>query len=236
MSMQPQSLPPVPPDTEAVARTAFPKGNIYLLLRDNLGSIYSDVDFTALFSQRGQPAESPWRLALISVMQFIENLSDRQAAEAVRSRIDWKYALSLPLTDPGFHFSILCEFRQRLIEGNAEQLLLDKLLEQLRNLELLKEQRQRTDSTHILTAVRKLNRLETLGETFRAALNSLATVAPEWLINHLQQLRFTLPMMWRHITVPSVVLTGWDIKPMLRKLVVRIVHTLLLRSTLRCLR
>lgn len=186
MSMQPQSIPPVPSDTEAVARAAFPKGNIYVLLRDNLGSIYSDVDFTTLFSQRGQPAESPWRLALISVMQFIENLSDRQAAEAVRSRIDWKYALSLPLTDPGFHFSILCEFRQRLIEGNAEQLLLDKLLEQLQDLGLLKEKRQRTDSTHILMAVRKLNRLETLGETFRAALNSLATVAPEWLINHLQ--------------------------------------------------
>jgi transposase len=138
-----------------------------------------------LFSIRGQPAESPWRLALISVMQFVENLSDRQAAEAVRSRIDWKYALSLPLTDPGFHFSILCEFRQRLIEGNAEQLLLDKLLEQLRDLGLLKEKRQRTDSTHILTAVRKLNRLETLGETFRATLNSLATVEPDWLMNHL---------------------------------------------------
>jgi transposase len=183
--MQPQSIPPVPKDTEAVARAAFPKGNIYVLLRNNLGSIYSDVAFTGLFSKRGQPAESPWRLALISVMQFVENLSDRQAAEAVRSRIDWKYALSLPLTDPGFDFSILSEFRQRLIEGNAEQLLLDKLLEQLRDLGLLKEKRQRTDSTHILTAVRKLNRLETLGETFRAALNNLATVVPDWLLKHL---------------------------------------------------
>src|SRR6476469_1671928 len=95
MSMQPQSIPPVPPDTETVARAAFPKGNIYVLLRDNLCSIYSDVDFTTLFSQRGQPAESPWRLALISVMQFIENLSDRQAAEAVRSRIDWLALISV---------------------------------------------------------------------------------------------------------------------------------------------
>ena len=110
--MQPQSIPSVSPDTEAVARAAFPKGNIYVLLRDNLGSIYSDENFVALFSKRGQPAETPWRLALISVMQFVENLSDRQAAEAVRSRIDWKYALSLPLTDAGFHFSIFTEFRQ----------------------------------------------------------------------------------------------------------------------------
>lgn len=185
MSMQPQSIPPVPPDTEAVARAAFPKGNIYVLLRDNLGSIYSDEVFTALFSKRGQPAQSPWRLALISIMQFVENLSDRQAADAVRSRIDWKYALSLPLTDPGFDFSILSEFRQRLISAGAEQLLLDKLLERLGDLGLLKRERQRTDSTHIIAAVRHLNRLETLGETLRAALNSLATVAPDWLMNHL---------------------------------------------------
>ncbi|MDZ8236135.1 MAG: IS1182 family transposase [Nostoc sp. ChiQUE01a] len=185
MSMQPQSIPPVPPDTEAVARAAFPKGNIYVLLRDNLGSIYCDEVFTALFSKRGQPAQSPWRLALISIMQFVENLSDRQAADAVRSRIDWKYALSLPLTDPGFDFSILSEFRQRLISGDAEQLLLDKLLERLRDLGLLKPERQRTDSTHIIAAVRHLNRLETLGETLRAALNSLATVAPDWLMSHL---------------------------------------------------
>ncbi|MBE9054219.1 IS1182 family transposase [Nostocales cyanobacterium LEGE 11386] len=185
MSMQPQSIPPVPPDTEAVARAAFPKGNIYVLLRDNLGSIYADEMFTALFSKRGQPAESPWRLALISIMQFVENLSDRQAADAVRSRIDWKYALSLPLTDPGFDFSILSEFRQRLISADAEQLLLDKLLERLRDLGLLKRERQRTDSTHVIAAVRHLNRLETLGETLRAALNSLATVAPDWLMSHL---------------------------------------------------
>jgi transposase len=185
MSMQPQSIPPVPPDTKAVARAAFPKGNIYVQLRDNFGSIYEDEVFAALFPKRGQRAESPWRLGLICVMQFVENLTDRQAAEAVRCRIDWKYALSLPLTDPGFDFSILSEFRQRLIEGNAEQLLLDKLLERLRDLGLLKSQRQRTDSTYIIAAVRHLNRLETLGETLRAALNSLATVAPDWLMNHL---------------------------------------------------
>lgn len=110
MSMQPQSIPSVPPDTEAVARAAFPKGNIYILLRDNLGSIYSDFDFAALFSKRGQPAQAPWRLALISVMQFVENLSDRQAAEAVRSRIDWKYALSLPLTAVRIVLTLLLRF------------------------------------------------------------------------------------------------------------------------------
>jgi transposase len=50
-------------------------------------------------------------------MQFAESLSDRQAAEAVRARIDWKYALSLPLNDSGFHYSVLSEFRDRLLQG-----------------------------------------------------------------------------------------------------------------------
>lgn len=151
MSMQPQPIPPVPEDTVAVARAAFPKGNLYLQIRDILGSIYQDETFASLFSRRGQPAQAPWQLALVYVMQFIENLSDRQAADAVRARIDWKYALSLPLSDPGFDYSVLSEFRDRLIAGEAEQLLLDKLLEQLREKKLLKgHKQQRTNSTHVL--------------------------------------------------------------------------------------
>lgn len=191
MSMQPQTIPPIPENTAAVARAAFPKGNLYLQIRDNLGSIYQDEAFASLFSRRGQPAQAPWQLAVVCVMQFIENLSDRQAADAVRARIDWKYALGLPLTDPGFDYSILSEFRTRLIAGNAEQVLLDQLLEQLRSKGLLKgHKRQRTDSTHVLAAIRVLNRLETLGETFRAALNSLAVAAPNWLEEHLQEAWF----------------------------------------------
>ncbi len=191
MSMKPQNIPPVPDFTAAVARSAFPKGNIYLQIRDTLGSIYIDEDFTSLFSVRGQPAQSPWRLALVCVMQYMENLSDRQAADAVRGRIDWKYALSLSLDNSGFDFSVLSEFRQRLIAGGKEELLLERILEQLRSQGLLKgHQRQRTDSTHILAAIRPLNRLETLGETFRAALNSLTLAAPDWLIKHLKKTWF----------------------------------------------
>jgi transposase len=170
MSLHPQAIPPVPEETERVARAAFPKGNIYLQIRDTLGSIYIDEDFADLFSVTGQPAQSPWRLALICVMQmqYMENLSDRQTADAVRGRIDWKYALSLPLEDSGFDFSLLSEFRKRLIEGSSEELLLNRILEQLREQELIKgHKRQRTDSTHILAAIRPLNRLETLGETMR---------------------------------------------------------------------
>src|SRR5215831_5202044 len=113
MSLRPHALEPVPEDTARVARAAFPKGNPYLLLRDTLGTIFQDADFTALFSLVGQPSLPPWRLALVTIMQFRENLADRQAAEAVRARIDWKYLLGLDLTDPGFDFSVLSEFRDR---------------------------------------------------------------------------------------------------------------------------
>ena len=182
MSLHPKPIPPVPEETKRVALAAFAKGNIYLQIRDSLGSIYLDQDFSDLFSVKGQPAQSPWRLALISLMQYMENLSDRQAAEAVQGRIDWKYALSLPLEDSGFDFSALSEFRKRLIKGGKEELLFNKILEKIEEIGLLKKpKRQRTDSTHILAAIRPLNRLECLGEMIRATLNSLAVAAPEWL-------------------------------------------------------
>lgn len=144
--------------------------------------MYRDGQFAALFPRRGRPAEAPGRLALAVVLQFVENLSDRDAADAVRGRIDWKYALGLALTDPGFDHTVLSEFRTRLVEGKAELLLFDVLLRRLREEGLVRARgRQRTDSTHVLAAMRGLNRLERVGETLRAALNELAAVAPAWL-------------------------------------------------------
>ncbi len=101
MSLQPEPFEAVPAETARVARAAFPHGNIYMRMRDELGRLYADEEFAALFAVRGQPAEAPWRLAMVSIMQFLEGLSDRQAADAVRSRIDWKYALGLALEAPG---------------------------------------------------------------------------------------------------------------------------------------
>jgi transposase len=182
MSLHPREIPPIPEETMRVARAAFPRGNVYIRMRDELGTIYEAHLFAHLFPARGQPAESPWRLVLTTLMQFAEGLSDRQAADAVRSRIDWQYALSLELTDPGFDHTVLSEFRTRLVTGQAEQLLLDMLLARMRERGLLKPRgRQRTDSTHVLAAIRGLNRLELVGETLRHALNSLAVVAPDWL-------------------------------------------------------
>lgn len=182
MSLHPSAIPPVPAETARVARAAFPKGNRYLEMRDVLGTIYSDELFADLYPSHGQPAQAPWRLALVTVFQFQEGLSDRQAAEAVRGRIDWKYALSLELTDAGFDASVLSEFRSRLVAHQASERLLGEVLEQFKARGLLTGRgNQRTDSTHVLGAVRLLNRLELVGETLRAALEDMATVAPEWL-------------------------------------------------------
>jgi len=182
MSLKLSLIEAIPEETVRVACAAFPKGNLYISMRDELGVLFKDADFAELFPRRGQPAFAPWRLALITIMQFLENLSDRQTAEAVRSRIDWKYALGLELTDSGFDYSVLSGFRERLADGERQTLLLDRMLELLREKKLLKARgKQRTDSTHVLASIRVMNRLEMVVETLRAALNQLATVAPGWL-------------------------------------------------------
>jgi transposase len=187
MSLRPSPIGPVPEETARVAHAAFPRGSAWMRLRDELGPIYEDATFAALFSRRGRPAEAPWRLALVSVMQFAERLSDRKAADGVRGRIDWKYALGLTLDDPGFDASVLCEFRARLLAGSAEQQLLDALLTLCRDRGWLHARgRQRTDSTHVLAAIRAHNRVEAVRETVRHALNVLAEQAPEWLLQHVQ--------------------------------------------------
>jgi transposase len=182
MSLQPLVDYLVPDSTARVAKAAFPKGTLCLQIYDQLGTLFQDQDFATLFPRRGQPAQSPFRLALVTVLQFMEGLSDRAAADAVRSRIDWKYLLCLELEDAGFDFSVLSEFRQRLIAGGAEQRLLEQLLEALRARQLVKARgRARTDSTHVLAAIREVNRLERVIETLRAVLNALATVVPAWV-------------------------------------------------------
>jgi transposase len=189
--LRPMPIEPIPSETARVARAAFPKGHRYLRLADELDTLFTDELFATLLPTSGQPALAPWRLGLVTILQFAEGLSDRQAADTVRSRIDWKYGLRLELADPGFDASVLSEFRGRLIAGAAESLLFETLLTWCRSHQLVNARgRQRTDSTHILAAVRALNRIEVVGETLRHALNTLAAVAPEWL-------RAVSPPEWR---------------------------------------
>jgi transposase len=183
MSLHAHPLEPIPDLTSRIAHASFPKGTLAMDLRDTLGSIYEDAEFAQLFPRRGRAAEAPWRLALVTVLQALENLSDRQAAEMVRGRLDWKYALSLPLDDQGFDASILVDFRQRLLDHGAQDLLLEPILRACREHGWLKAGgKQRTDSTFVLANVRGLSSLESAGESLRACLNEIAEVAPDWLL------------------------------------------------------
>jgi transposase len=183
MSMRAETRAEVPAGTRDVARAAFPKGCLAMRIRDGLGPLFRDEQFKSTFGVRGRPGISPGQLALVSILQFAENLTDRQAAHAVRARIDVKYLLGLELTDSGFDHTVLTGFRSRLLTHGLEEKILDLLLERLAGMGLVAAGgRQRTDSTHVLAAVRTLNRLEFIGETLRAALEALATAAPEWMV------------------------------------------------------
>lgn len=185
MSLRVGGLGSVPKQTVRVARAAFPKGSPPMRLRDALGPVFADTDFVDLFPARGKPGLSPAMLTMVLLLQFTEDLSDRQAAQAVAGRIDWKYALGLELTETGFDHSVLSEFRDRLVTADAGQRILDQVLTIAREKGLLKVRgRARTDSTHVLAAIREVNRLELVGESLRAALNELAELAPEWLAEH----------------------------------------------------
>jgi len=182
MSMKPHGLEPIPQATMNLARKSSPKGTVIMRLRDAVGPIYQDEHFAHLFAKRGRPAEAPWRLALVTVFQAMENLPDRQAAQMVALRLDWKYALSLEPEDEGFDYTVLSQFRQRLLEHQAAELVLEPLLAVCREQGWLKAGgKQRMDSTHVLACVRSLSSLESVGETLRATLNAIAEVEPEWL-------------------------------------------------------
>jgi transposase len=185
MSLHPRTQYAVPAETARVAKACLPQGHPYLRLYDELGTLFCDHDFADLFPARGQPAVAPGRLAIVTLLQFAERLPDRQAADAVRSRIDWKYLLGLELSDPGFDPTILSEFRGRLVDHEATGRVFDLVLERLQALGVIRARgRQRSDSTHVLGAIRAINRLELVGEAMRAALNALAVAAPEWLRGH----------------------------------------------------
>jgi transposase len=173
----------VPELTVRVARACNPNGTTAMAVRDHLNGLWSDEDFEEWYPRDCKPGLLPAQLATVSVLQFLLELSDRQVAESVHNRIDFKCALAMDLEDPGFHHSVLAAFRERLaVEGRADKLL-DLALEKIRAVGLVRQRgRQRTDSTHILAAVRDLTRLELVTEAMRAALEELARRAPHELV------------------------------------------------------
>jgi transposase len=178
MSICPRLGVEVPELTARMARASNPAGTTAMWVRDRLDGLWDDEDFAGWYPRDGRPGISPAQLATVSVLQFLLDLSDRDAAEAVRCRIDFKYALGLDLDDPGFHHSVLSDFRERLLEDGRADRLLDLALARLKEAGLVRERTtQRTDSTHVLAAVRDLTRLELVTEAVRAALEELARTA-----------------------------------------------------------
>lgn len=156
----------MPEETARVAKAAFPKGNLAIFLRDELEGLYNDELFADLYPERGKPAEAPWRLAIVTILQFAEDYSDREAADAVRSKIDWKYALGLELTDTGFDFTVLSKFRKRLDQGGAEHRLLDETVKSLPGKKLNQKKRQCQDRLN--TCPGKSQSLKPIGKSYRS--------------------------------------------------------------------
>jgi transposase len=182
MTMAPRQEAEIPRDTVELVRAVYPEGNEYIRLRDELGEVFRDEQFSDLYVAQGQAALAPAVLAWVTVLQFKEGWSDREAANAVRGRIDVKYLLGLELKHQGFHHSALGAFRARLVENSAEARLLEELLAVCRARGFVKAGgRQRTDSTPVVAAVQSLNRLECVHETLRLALERVAELEPEWL-------------------------------------------------------
>ncbi len=184
MSLHPK---PWPEPAEEITRAVMAiytgrRAPMPVAARDELGELFADAEFAEAFAECGPDGWSPGRLMLVTVLQAAEGLTDRQAAEAVRDKLSWKYALGLALTDTGFDYSILSEFRTRLVEHDMHARVLDLMVARLVEVGLLKAGgKQRTDSTHIIAAVRLLNQVELVGETVRACLEALAAADAQWL-------------------------------------------------------
>jgi transposase len=174
-------VPPVPTETLRVTRAAFPRGNLCMQIRDVLETVCADARYDSLFSWRGRQAEAPWRLVLVLLLQFAEGLSDRQAAEAVRGRLDWKYLLGLELADPGFNAALLSHFSTHLTPRAPEQHFLDAVLTACQTSHVPGAVRRRSlESKYLVTEARFINRLDRIAETFREALRAVTVAAPEW--------------------------------------------------------
>lgn len=173
----------VPADTAALGQKLLKLDNVYRQIGDRFDTLFPrEKVFAPMYSTGGRNGIPPLLLALVTVFQMLEKVPDRTAAEWVVSRIDWKYALHLPLDYTGFHFTDLYAFRQRLLAHGQERLVFDQLLMKLVALGLLKARgKMRTDSTHILAMVARLSQLELVGESLRVALVAASKVDATWV-------------------------------------------------------
>ena len=172
----------IPEDTAALGRVILRVQNVYRQIGERFDELLPDeLTFAGMYDTTGRGAIPPLLLALVTVFQMLEKVPDRLAAECVVTRIDWKYALHLPLTYTGFHFTDLAAFRLRLLTHGEERLLFDQLLVRLKALGVFQKRgKMRTDSTHILGVVERLSQLELVAESLRMAVEAVSAEAAQW--------------------------------------------------------
>jgi transposase len=186
MSLQPTWSMEIPPDTTELGRRLLGENNVYRLVGDEVNDVLHINDFTDMYSVSGRGGIDPIKLALVTLFQFLENIPDRVAEERVVMRIDWKYALHVPLDYQGFDYSTLSYFRRRLLKHDKERVVFDRIVEWVGRHGFLKKRgKQRTDSTHIIGCVARLTRLELVWETLRVALRALKKAHSEWYDQHI---------------------------------------------------
>jgi transposase len=172
----------MPEDIRAIGEEVLRPGDPYRVIGERLAELVDDAQFASLYEPTGRAAVWPSVLALVTLFQFLEDLPDREAARAVVVRLDWKYALHLPLGYPGFDFSCLSYFRRRLLEHDESRLVFETVLARVRALGFLQKRgKQRTDSLGVVGAVRELSQLELVSEALRLALRALGEVDPAWV-------------------------------------------------------
>ena len=175
----------IPPKTREIVEGMLPDDSICRLLGEKGGDILDQVPLAAMYSYTGRGGINPVLLCFVLILQYMEKLPDRSAAEMARMRMDWKYALRQELDWQGFDYSSLCNFRKRLHAHGKEYLIFEQVLTYLRESGYIKSKRQRTDATHVLAAVERLSRLELVWETLRLALGALINADAKWVIAQL---------------------------------------------------
>ncbi len=198
MSLQWQLSREVPPDTAEVGQEVLDADDVYRQIGERFDALFpAESVFAGMYESGGRGAESPLLMALVVVFQMLEKVPDRTAAAWVAKRLDWKYALHLPMKFRAFHFTALYAFRQRLQAHDQVRQLFDLLLAQLKETGLLQDRgKMRTDSTHVLAVVERLSQLELVTESVRLALRALEALAPDW-VRHTVTAEFGAPYATR---------------------------------------
>jgi transposase len=170
----------IPAETKRAARAVFHSSNWYIRIGDQLHHVLAGIPSKCLTANGSRPAEFSALLALITIFQIHEHLSDLQAEDAGRMRIDWKYALHLPMFHPGLQAYMLCDFRLKTYASSTSRDYFQKIISNMDKLDLWEAETQK-DAGQVVHSICTFNRLESVRDKMAAALEIIALKEPGWL-------------------------------------------------------